>query len=162
MLLSIPSYLKTLLLFDSNRKRNSLHSRRISVFFYSGFLTKNVPSSPLHTSVLKYEPIDALLSITKKDHRVFVDATLGLGGHSLEILSHLGPTDRLIGIDRDKENLSRAEEILSSSPNAQSSILRHANFSELEKILQETGISQIDGILYDLGVSSVHYDESER
>ena len=90
--------------------------------------------------------------------RVFVDATVGLGGHSQEILMRMSAEDRLIILDRDPENLARSLALLQDprvSGYAES-------FGELASVLEQAGVSSIQGILYDLGVSSVHYDDATR
>jgi 16S rRNA (cytosine1402-N4)-methyltransferase len=88
---------------------------------------------------------------------IYVDATVGLGGHSEEILKYLG-NGILIGIDRDEEALRMASMRLSDSR----VILKKGKFSEVEKIVTETGISEVDGILFDLGTSMLHIRSHER
>ena len=90
---------------------------------------------------------------------IYVDLTVGRGGHSSEILSRL--TDgRLICVDQDEEAIKASKERLSKISN-KFDIVR-ANFVELEDILARFNIKEVDGILMDLGVSSPQFDEGER
>jgi 16S rRNA (cytosine1402-N4)-methyltransferase len=110
-----------------------------------------------HKSVLLAESIDLLKVDGGKG--VFVDATLGLGGHSEEILRRLSPEGRLIGLDLDDRNLADARERLKGSGNFKAV---KSNFRDLDVVLQNEGIAEIDGILFDLGVSSAHFDDASR
>ncbi|MBO4832141.1 MAG: 16S rRNA (cytosine(1402)-N(4))-methyltransferase RsmH [Oscillospiraceae bacterium] len=89
----------------------------------------------------------------------YVDATLGRGGHSQEILKRLG-TGRLIGIDRDADAIEETAERLSVYGDR--FIPVRGNFRELGSILDGIGIDRIDGALFDLGVSSPQLDDAER
>lgn len=112
----------------------------------------------LHTPVL-LEPVISLLDhLSRRD--IFVDATLGLGGHSQSLLEHLSSDGILYGFDRDRENLERATDRLSTS--SHTFIPVHSSFDAIPSVLLEQGVREIDFCLYDLGVSSVHYDEFER
>ncbi|SMO63666.1 16S rRNA (cytosine1402-N4)-methyltransferase [Balnearium lithotrophicum] len=84
---------------------------------------------------------------------IFVDATLGGGGHTEAIL-RANPKNRVIGIDRDEEAIERALKRLESFGDRVS--IYHANFSQIGKVLEEEGIDRVDGILFDLGVSHFH------
>jgi len=90
---------------------------------------------------------------------LFIDATLGLGGHSRAILESSGDT-RLIGIDQDREALALASESLSCFGERFRAV--HANFSEIACVAEKSGITGVDGILADLGVSSLQFDSAER
>jgi 16S rRNA (cytosine1402-N4)-methyltransferase len=90
---------------------------------------------------------------------VFVDATLGLGGHSEALLSRF-PDIRLIGLDRDPQALRRSGERL--APYADRTDLVHAVYDELPDVLRRLGVPRIHGILFDLGVSSLQLDVRER
>ena len=90
---------------------------------------------------------------------ISLDGTLGLGGHSLEILKRLS-CGRLIGIDRDESAIRRTGERLSAYSDKVT--LVHGNFSDAADILSDLGIDAVDGMLFDLGVSSPQLDESER
>ena len=94
-----------------------------------------------------------------KPDGVYVDGTLGMGGHSEAILQRL-TTGRLISIDRDAVAISRAGERL--KPYADRLTIVHGNFRDLDAILDEQGISLVDGMLFDLGVSSPQLDEADR
>ncbi len=109
-----------------------------------------------HYSVLLSECIEAL---NIKPDGIYVDGTLGMGGHSSQIASKL-TTGRLISIDRDERAIARAGERLKEY--ADRITLVHGNFRDLHSILTELGIDKVDGMLFDLGVSSPQLDETER
>ena len=88
----------------------------------------------------------------------YVDATIGPGGHSEEILTLIGTGGKLIGIDRDNEALRTAQERLSDKR----VILRKGSFSDMEKLLKKDGITEVDGILFDLGISMIQMKNIER
>jgi 16S rRNA (cytosine1402-N4)-methyltransferase len=90
---------------------------------------------------------------------LLVDATLGLGGHSGELLRSC-PQARLLGIDRDPSALAIAGERLAEF--AGRTTLVHAVYDQLEDILAQQGLSQVNGVLFDLGVSSMQLDDVER
>ena len=91
---------------------------------------------------------------------VYVDATVGLGGHSQAILERIQPGGLLIGIDRDKESLDKAQARL--KPFADSMRLFHDNYKNLPLILNNLATKPVDGILLDLGVSSYQLLSPER
>lgn len=109
-----------------------------------------------HTSVLLDECIQAL---NIKPDGVYVDGTLGRGGHSLEILRRL-TTGRLIAIDRDEAALEAARIRLGEYQDRLT--LLHGNFEELDGLLREAGAPLADGLLFDLGVSSPQLDDQRR
>jgi len=109
-----------------------------------------------HYSVMLNECID---SLDIKPEGVYVDGTLGLGGHSFEIANRL-TTGRLISIDRDAKALERA--VIRLEPLMDRITLVHGNFRDMDAILDDLGIEKVDGMLFDLGVSSPQLDESER
>lgn len=111
---------------------------------------------PEHISVLLNECIE---NLNIKPDGIYVDGTLGLGGHSEQILKRL-TSGRLIGIDRDESAIKRTGERLKSY--ADKMTLVHGNFCDVSDILDELGIDSVDGMLFDLGVSSPQLDESER
>lgn len=111
---------------------------------------------PEHISVLLNECIE---NLNIKPDGIYVDGTLGLGGHSEQILKRL-KSGRLIGIDRDESAIKRTGERLKSY--ADKMTLVHGNFCDVSDILDELGIDSVDGMLFDLGVSSPQLDESER
>jgi 16S rRNA (cytosine1402-N4)-methyltransferase len=108
-----------------------------------------------HLPVLLREVID-LLSIVEGG--IFVDATIGLGGHSEEILKRVGKQGKVIGIDRDEEALRMTAERLHDSR----LVLRKGRFSDLENLLASEGIKRVDGILFDLGVSMMQLKDLKR
>ncbi|RJQ41769.1 MAG: 16S rRNA (cytosine(1402)-N(4))-methyltransferase RsmH [Nitrospiraceae bacterium] len=88
---------------------------------------------------------------------VYVDATVGLGGHAEEILKHIG-NGRLLGIDRDEEALDMAMKRISDNR----FIVKKGKFSDISRLTAEAGISEADGILLDLGTSMFHLKTAER
>ena len=109
-----------------------------------------------HVSVLLEECIDGL---NIRPDGIYVDGTLGGGGHSSRIAALL-TTGRHIGIDRDPVALEAAGKRL--APYADRVTLVHANFCEMASVLKDLGISGVDGILLDLGVSSPQLDDGQR
>lgn len=109
-----------------------------------------------HVTVLLEEGIEGL---NIKSDGIYVDATLGGGGHSSLILSKL-TTGHLYAFDQDDFAINKAKEGLNAISNNFTII--KANFVELEKELALRGVLAIDGIIYDLGVSSFQFDDPER
>ncbi len=109
-----------------------------------------------HISVLLDESVNML---GVKPDGVYVDGTLGGGGHSELIAKQLGG-GKLIGIDQDKEAIAAASERL--KPYGDVFVAVHNNFSNVSDVLSGLNISQIDGAILDLGVSSHQLDEGER
>ena len=109
-----------------------------------------------HYSVLLPETIEQLHI---KEDGIYVDGTLGGGGHSYEIAKRL-TTGRLIGIDQDYDALEAAGERL--RPFADRVTLVHSNYEAMVERVHELGIDRVDGILLDLGVSSFQLDTPER
>lgn len=110
-----------------------------------------------HVSVLLDECIDGLKI---KEDGIYVDGTLGGGGHSLEIVKRLGEKGRLIAIDRDADALMAAGAKLHA--HASKITYVHDDFKNCCSVLDELGIDEVDGILLDLGVSSYQLDNAER
>ncbi|WP_413407829.1 16S rRNA (cytosine(1402)-N(4))-methyltransferase RsmH [Paenibacillus amylolyticus] len=116
-----------------------------------------------HITVLKEEATEGL---NIKQDGIYVDCTLGGGGHSSVIASKLGPGGRLIALDQDDWALDNAREKLAAY--GERVTLVKTNFRDLEQVLKDLdvpmkdGAPQVDGILYDLGVSSPQFDEGER
>lgn len=110
----------------------------------------------IHISVLLKETIDLL---EPERSGVFVDCTLGLGGHSEAILQASEKT-QVIGIDQDLEAIAFAKKRLEKFGDRFQ--VFHANFSEIESVLDEAKIDKVDGILADLGVSSLQLDSENR
>ena len=109
-----------------------------------------------HVSVLLNECIE---NLNIKPGGVYLDGTLGLGGHSYQIASRL-TTGRLICIDRDETAIERAGKRL--APFGDRVTLVHGNFSDAAQIIDSLGIPGVDGMLFDLGVSSPQLDEIQR
>ncbi|HTY60694.1 MAG TPA: 16S rRNA (cytosine(1402)-N(4))-methyltransferase RsmH [Acidobacteriota bacterium] len=110
-----------------------------------------------HVPVMAREALN-LLQI--KPGGIYVDATVGMGGHSQAILEKIQPGGLLIGIDRDKESLEKAQARL--KPFSDSLRLFHDNYKNLPLILNNLAIKPVDGILIDLGVSSYQLLSPER
>ena len=111
---------------------------------------------PRHVSVLLRECID---NLNIKPDGVYLDGTLGLGGHSYEIASRL-TGGRLICIDRDETAIERAGRRL--EPFRDKITFVHGNFSDAASIIDSLGLEGVDGMLFDLGVSSPQLDEARR
>ena len=115
-------------------------------------------NSGLHTTVLLHEAVDAL--VTDPDG-IYVDGTFGRGGHTRELLSRLGPSAHVIGIDRDPVAVEAAKSGPDAVKDPRFEIV-HASFAQLPAALAERGIGKITGLLLDLGVSSPQIDTPER
>lgn len=109
-----------------------------------------------HQSVMPEESV-RLLGCSEKG--VFVDGTLGGGGHAAEIL-RANPANRVIGIDRDEEALKAAGEFL--RPFGDRVRFVRDDFRNLKKVVEEYGAGQVDGVILDVGVSSYQLDSAER
>lgn len=109
----------------------------------------------LHIPVMVKEVIELL---DPSPDGVYVDATLGCAGHSMEILKKLGLNGRLIGIDRDETAIEISKDLLNDSR----VILKKAKFSQLLEVLKELNIDRIDGIIFDLGVSMLQLKDFSR
>lgn len=109
-----------------------------------------------HVSVLLEETIEGL---NIKSDGIYIDCTLGYGGHSKKILEKLS-TGHLYGFDQDLNAISASSELLKKVSNNYTLI--HSNFRNLKEKLSEQGIDKVDGIIFDLGVSSPQIDEASR
>ena len=109
-----------------------------------------------HVSVMLGPTVD-LLGV--REGGVYVDGTLGGGGHSAEILRRLNGTGHLYGIDRDNDALAAATARLGGAGNFTAI---KGNFHDVRALLEARGVSQIDGMMIDLGVSSYQLDTAER
>lgn len=110
-----------------------------------------------HTSVL-YDPCINHLNIDPEG--IYVDGTLGGGGHASGICEKLSQNGTLIGIDRDEDALKAAEERLRDY--SCKKLLVQSNYAEIKDVLEQLGIREINGALLDLGVSSFQLDNEER
>jgi 16S rRNA (cytosine1402-N4)-methyltransferase len=110
----------------------------------------------IHTPVL---PDEVLAYLQCSQGGIFVDATVGEGGHTEAILN-ASPHNKVIGIDCDREIIERAQDRL--APYAERMTLIHDDFVHLPHILRERGIEGVDGLLFDLGISSFHFEEEKR
>lgn len=110
-----------------------------------------------HVSVLLNETIE---SLAINPHGVYVDGTLGGGGHSFEIAKRLASDGRLIGIDRDEAAIKAAGERLADF-GEKVSIVR-GNYADMPEIVHNLGYTHVDGIVLDLGVSSYQLDTKDR
>ena len=110
-----------------------------------------------HVPVMSTETIKYL---NPKSDGIYIDGTIGAGGHANQILSMLSPKGRLIGIDRDEEALKICEKRFSSFKNLVS--LHHTSYDNIKKILDELGIQKVDGMLLDLGLSSLQLNSESR
>lgn len=108
-----------------------------------------------HIPVMLNEVIDGL---DIKENGIYVDCTIGGGGHSREILKRL-KTGHLYGFDRDEKAIETCTERFKDNKNL---TLIHANYKDAPDILQARGVTKIDGFLIDLGVSSYQIDTAER
>jgi len=105
-----------------------------------------------HSPVLLNESVNGLAI---KKNGVYVDVTFGGGGHSREILQHLGPEGRLFAFDQDKDALS-------NTIKDDRFVLINENFKFMKRFLRFHGVKAVDGILADFGVSSYQFDAPER
>lgn len=110
-----------------------------------------------HKSVLLYETVDEL---NIKPDGIYVDGTLGGGGHSYEIAKRLSEGGRLIGIDQDEDAIKAASKRL--EPYMDRVTIVRNNYCNMDKVLDELGIDKVDGIMLDLGVSSYQLDAADR
>lgn len=115
--------------------------------------------SELHAPVTLERTIELLAPALELEGAVFVDGTLGLGGHSEAFLERF-PNLTLVGIDRDTNALALAGERLARFSGR--THLVHAVYEEIDDVLDELGIDEVHGILLDLGVSSMQLDEADR
>lgn len=110
----------------------------------------------VHLSVLLTETVAGL---NIKEDGIYIDGTFGRGGHSREILKHLGENGRLIAIDRDPQAIAAAEQF---ADDARFNIV-HGGFGQLASYVEDLGLKgKVDGVLLDFGVSSPQLDDAER
>ena len=109
-----------------------------------------------HIPVMLHECIEGL---NIKSDGIYVDSTLGRGGHSSEILKRLS-SGKLYCFDQDKQAIEESKERLQNISN--NFTLIHSNFEFIKSRLNELGIDNVDGIIFDLGVSSAQFDDGDR
>lgn len=114
-------------------------------------------TSATHETVLQEQ---AVASLSVMADGCYVDGTFGRGGHSREILRHLGPAGRLLVFDKDPEAIAIAEQIQQSDHRLS---VTHGPFSQLQQTAREASLNgKINGVLFDLGVSSPQLDDAGR
>lgn len=113
----------------------------------------------VHQPVLVEEVLIAL-DCKPNGRKLYLDCTVGLGGHTEAILAATNPEGRVVGLDRDEEALALAEKRL--HPYRDRIILRKGSFNELSIIAAELHLKEVDGLLFDLGISSLQLDRPER
>lgn len=112
---------------------------------------------------VKHAPVmlkEAIEFLAPQEGGIYVDCTLGSGGHAKEILRLIGPTGRLIGFDKDESALNRSKEVL--APYLKQVVFIHSDFRQMVEFLHDLQIDKVDGVLFDLGVSSNQVLEPER
>jgi 16S rRNA (cytosine1402-N4)-methyltransferase len=120
-------------------------------------MTEQNEAAKIHCSVLPLETIEFL---APKSDGVYVDGTLGLGGHTEAILQNSGPHGRVIAFDWDEAAIAKSRVRL--EPFGDRLTIVRRNFSEIAEGLDEVGVSKVDGILIDIGLSSLQLDQGGR
>ena len=113
-----------------------------------------------HISVMPAEVTAGLIPNTQDTGKIYVDGTLGGGGHSKRLLNALPPDARLIGIDRDENAITAATQHIGAGETRFTPV--RGNFHHMPEILENLNIHKVDGILLDLGVSSHQLDTAQR
>ena len=111
----------------------------------------------MHIPVLLEE---TLYWLAPRPGGVYVDATVGAGGHAEAILERIAPGGRLVGLDRDDAALEAARSRLRRFGEA--AVLVRANYAAIKEVLATAGLREVDGILFDLGASSMQFDDPAR
>jgi 16S rRNA (cytosine1402-N4)-methyltransferase len=117
------------------------------------------PQAYSHIPVLLNQAISLL---EPKPGKRFVDATLGGGGYTAALLEQVAPTGSVLSIDLDQAALDNASQNFAKEIEANSLVLAHGNFAQLDKILEHQDFYNIDGIVADIGLSSFQLDQSNR
>lgn len=112
---------------------------------------------PEHVPVLLSAVLDGL---HLQPNQTVIDATLGGGGHTRELLQAIAPDGRLLGIEADERTLHDTLQDL--TPYGSRFIAAHGNFRELQRIANDHGLTSVDAILFDLGLSSIGLDDPDR
>jgi 16S rRNA (cytosine1402-N4)-methyltransferase len=118
-------------------------------------------SAPVHVPVLLERVVELLGPACSADGAVLVDATLGLAGHSIALLT-AHPGLRLVGLDRDPDARAEATRRLEAAGVADRATVVPAVFDELPDVLDRLGLAEVQAVLFDLGVSSLQLDRPER
>jgi 16S rRNA (cytosine1402-N4)-methyltransferase len=105
---------------------------------------------------------EVMEALSARPGETAADCTLGFAGHARLLSAAVGPTGRLIGLDRDADNLPRAEAVLRAEGFGAVVSLHHCNFAALPKALAAAGVASVDCLLADLGVSSMQIDDAGR
>jgi 16S rRNA (cytosine1402-N4)-methyltransferase len=114
-------------------------------------------SSQAHLSVM---PKEVLEYLNVQDKGIYVDCTLGLAGHTKRILEKGGSQSKVVGLDRDKDSLQKAKELLGEL--STQCIFVQDDFRNIDRVLEKLEIDEVDGILMDLGISSFQLDNPQR
>ncbi len=112
-----------------------------------------------HKSVLLEETID---SLQVKSGGIYVDGTLGGGGHAYQVCKRLQGRGTFVGIDQDEDAIRAATERLQEYKDKLTLYIVKSNYCQFQKVLSELQLSQVDGIMLDLGVSSYQLDNADR
>lgn len=120
-------------------------------------MNRNLDS--IHIPVMRERVVEMVSPALAHPDAVYVDCTLGMGGHALAVLTAT-PNARLVGIDRDPAALDIARERLADF--ADRVTLAHAVYDEFDEVLDDAGVDEVDAVFFDLGVSSLQLDEAER
>ena len=128
------------------------HSRKTSTFSESGLRTEE-----FHTPVMGPETADRMVN---DPNGVYVDGTVGGGGHAEHLLTRMGRNGRLIGLDRDPDAIAAVSSRLRRFSNQVEFVL--TPFRELPRVLDDRGLKRISGALFDLGVSTHQIEEPSR
>jgi len=110
----------------------------------------------MHKPVLLEEVIKYL---NPKPNENFIDATFGLGGHSLEILKYIKPNGKILALEWDPYLVEINKKRFMKNKNI---ILKNANYKNIKKVVREENFTQIKGVIFDLGISNWHYKKSKR